>query len=95
MLDHHYEELRKEGSKQLHEDLSGTGRPTPLTLIADKYTPNRRTLDIVGANVYLNGSLETLYLDGQVVQDHTGRGIAKGIFAAAQKMYGDDTWKQR
>jgi hypothetical protein len=95
MTNYFYDELLKEVRLQLNEPLPGTGRPSPVSLIADKYTPNRRTLDIVGGNVYVEGEMETLYFDVEVVKDHTGEGIAKGIASAATKVYGNTEWKTR
>jgi hypothetical protein len=50
MTPYFHEALKQELQQQIKEPLSGTGRPTPVSVIADKYAPNRRTLDVVGAN---------------------------------------------
>lgn len=94
-----YDTLREELTRQASSPLPGTGRRSPYSLIADKYTPNRRTLDITGANVYLNGKMETVYLDGSVVKDHSAKGIADLFYKAAEVNFkngdADIDWKKR
>lgn len=95
-----YETLKEELNKQANEILLGTGRPSPISLMSDKYSPNRRTLDIVGANLYLNGRIQSVYLEGSVVKDHTAEGISNQYFAAAENNFksrenGGSNWKDR
>jgi len=95
MTGYFYATLRDKFQEKIVVPLQGTGKTSPVSLIADKYTPNRRTLDIVGANMYLDGKMQTLYLNGDVVKDHTGKGIASGLENAANQVYGKIDWKTR
>jgi len=42
--------LMKQVEKLTNEPLAATGRPSPISVIADKLTPNRRTMQISAAN---------------------------------------------
>jgi len=90
-----YEVLRDEIRQQLNEPLPGTNRLSPVSAILDKYTPYRRTVDIIGANAYVGGKIETLYADGDLVKDHSGKGIGESVSNALDRLYGNEEWKQR
>jgi len=40
--------------------IEATGKPTSLSILGDKFTPNRRTLQVVGVNGYVNGTTRAL-----------------------------------
>lgn len=46
--------------KLVNEPLPATGKPTPISVIADKLTPNRRTLQIVGFHGYVGDKVQSL-----------------------------------
>lgn len=83
--------LRSEAEKPL----KGTGRPSAISPHLDKYTPNRNTLDIVGANMFMHDDLQQLFISADVVKDHTGLGIAKALHDTLSKTLGSENWKSR
>lgn len=50
----------KQVQKIVNEPLEATGRPTPISIIADKLTPNRRTMQIVGFHGFVGGKVQSL-----------------------------------
>lgn len=68
-----YESLREEFIRQVDEPLPGTGRPSPITFIFDKYKSLGREYNIIGGNIFLGPntkSLRTPFLQAYVVHDH-------------------------
>lgn len=52
--------LTKRTQEIVNEPLSATGKPTPIAIIADKITPNRRTTQIVGFHGYIDSKFQLL-----------------------------------
>lgn len=46
--------------KLVNEPLAATGKPTPIAVLADKMTPNRRTMQIVGFHGFVNDKFQSL-----------------------------------
>lgn len=95
MVDCFYGCLTSRFREQILTPLRGTGRPSPMTLIFDKYTPMHRTLNIVASNVYISGSLHTVFLDCPVVRHHNAQGLADNLSCSVEKVYGGCEWKKR
>lgn len=95
MVDCLYSCLTARFREQIFLPLKGTNRPSPITLIFDKYTPMHRTLNIIAANTYICGSLETVFVDCPVVKHHNAKGLAENLSSSVTKVYGNSRWKKR
>ncbi|KAJ6640335.1 hypothetical protein Bhyg_13085 [Pseudolycoriella hygida] len=94
MVDCFYTCLSTRFKEQILLPLEGTGRPSPVTIIFDKYTPMHRTLNIIALNTYICGSLQTVFLDCPVVQHHDAKGLAENVSSSITKLYTGDQWMQ-
>ncbi|CAG7653743.1 unnamed protein product [Allacma fusca] len=74
-----YSKLYERTKCILNTPRKGTGRPPPVGIFADKYTPNRQTGQVVGLVTFLNGNVETLNVGFVPVPDHSPRGLADSI----------------
>lgn len=63
-----------------------TGRLPIVAVIADKVTENRRTGQLVGVIVMVEGRLVAIFIDDLVVRTHTALGLAENIVAALGKV---------
>lgn len=55
---------------------------------------NGRTYNVTGINAYGGNKLNTYFVDSYVVQDHTGKGIAKSMVESNDNVL-DDGWRNR
>lgn len=77
-----YTVLHKQFIRQLNKPLTSTGRPAPFTVIADKYTPDRRAGQIVGIVCFDGQKMNAFNIDFARVKEYHGEGIAKMLFTS-------------
>lgn len=65
--------------KLVNEPLVGTGQPTPIAVIADKLTPNRRTMQIVGFHGFVNGKFQSLMSGAPPLSGESGLEVTKTL----------------
>lgn len=94
MVPHIYDNLRKSILSKLSTVLKGTGRPTSLSMICDKYTLFHRPHGLIGVNMYLDGKIKTLFLSAQIIRDHTAVGYSQ-LFLQAARTHFDSDWEER
>lgn len=63
----------------LNMNLFASGRPTPLSVIADKVTPNRRTLEVVGVYGYIGGKFQSIVAGVPEVISEDGIGVTRTL----------------
>lgn len=62
-----------------NEPLPATGKPTPIAVLGDKMTPNRRTLQIVGFHGFINGKFQSLVSGVPPLAAETGIEVTKTL----------------
>ncbi len=71
--------LIEQVEKVVNEPLPATGRPTPISLIADKLTPNRRTMQIVGFHGYTGSKFQSLVSGVPALSGEDGYSVTKTL----------------
>lgn len=74
-----YDVLLQRTKDVLNKPLLATGKPTPLTIIADKVTPNRRTLQVVGIYGFINGKFQSIVAGVPEVISEDGVGVTRTL----------------
>ena len=85
MVPHLYSSLVEFMQTDLNAPMPGTNRLSPLALVADKATPNKSTLHIIGVVSILNGKLTPLVVDVIEATDNAGAGLVNDMVASAER----------
>lgn len=72
-----HEVLTKRTQEILNEPLPATGKPTPIAIIADKITPNRRTMQIVGFHGFVGSKFQSLVAGVPALLGEDGQAVTK------------------
>jgi hypothetical protein len=95
MIQHFYSVLKTQMNFVLRVPLLGTNNIPPFAVIADKMTPTRGTLQIVGIVTYINGSIVALMIDVIPIAHHTGKALAAYIYTSLCKYFSPEHIKSR
>jgi hypothetical protein len=87
MTEYFYKVLQDQMAIHLNIILKGTCSCPPFAVIADKLTPTRGTLQVVGIVTFINDKIEPLLIDLLPISHHTGLDIAKYIYKSLEKHY--------
>lgn len=71
--------LMTQVEKLTNEPLAATGRPSPISIIGDKITPNRRTMQIVGYQGYIGKKVQPLIAGVPALQGEDGRSVTSTL----------------
>lgn len=90
-----YKCLHRKMEEHLKTPLGSTGRPTPICVVADKYTPHRVTGQIIGLVAFVNGKVTDMQFDYPIVRSHGGVDLAQAIHGSLTAVFTNDHLKQR
>lgn len=90
-----YSCLRSNLQAYLKTPLPSTGRPPAFSLVADKYTPDRRCGQISGLIVFKDNHLVDINLDYTRVTEYTGPAIAEYLHKSLADLLDDTSIKSR
>lgn len=83
-----YQKLFDQLRNDIAEPLRSTGSPAPISVIADKMTPDRRTGQMVAIIMHHNGRLKDFNVDFSRIgtEHYTGSGLAGSICSSLRKI---------
>jgi hypothetical protein len=90
-----YKCLRDRLDFYIKAPIPSTGRPTPVSFIADKYTPNRITGQIVGIVAFVDGKIKDINIGFPKVVDPSAIGIAECLYGSLREFYSESELKSR
>jgi hypothetical protein len=90
-----YKCLRDRLESYIKAPIPSTGRPTPVSFIADKYTPNRITGQIVGIVAFVDGKIKDINIGFPKVVDPGAIGIAECLYGSLREFYSESELKSR
>ena len=85
-----YNVLCNQTVSQMNQVLKGTRRPPPISIFADKYTPNRQTGQVIGVTTFMNDKINTLFVGFVKPASHNAQGLATGMLEPVQLMFGEN-----
>lgn len=72
-----YSAITEKTQEIVNEPLPATGKPTPVAVIADKITPNRRTMQIVGFHGFVANKFQSLVAGVPALEGEDGIGVTR------------------
>lgn len=79
----------------LTKPLPSTGRPTPIFILVDKYTPHRITGQIIAILAFYEGKMRDISFDYALVHSHTGEGLAEAIHKSLTGVFSNEHLRTR
>jgi hypothetical protein len=92
-----YEAVKRRVEKSIKKVMPGFGRPPPFCLLADKMTPARTTLQIVGiiSPSQETGKLQSICLGVKECHDGTGLGTTEEMVDCLKQYFSSEEIRER